>query len=231
LERRPVMKKWTVLVSLLILLTSFGATQAQDKMGIGLVLFDRDLLSVLINQLGNLSLNGTGSGMDLSLLLPPNKIMIPFTMGNMKIEPELGWMRYSTTEKDNTAKTEVSGSSSSYKFGVGVFSVKSVKKTDIYFGGRVGIIMSSSKEKGPDPADIAKEVEATESRTHIYFGPCFGGEYYISDNFSFGGEAQLIYTKLGQPKQKYAGKEIKPTTETSTSMIDTRYMFILRFYR
>lgn len=225
------MKKLIVLVSAVMLLTCFGAVQAQDKMGIGLVLFDRDLLSVLINQLGNLSLDDMGGGMDLSLLLPPNKIMIPFTMGSMKIEPELGWMRYSAKETNKEADTEMSSTSSSYKFGIGIFSVKSVKKTDIYFGGRVGIIMASSKEKGPDPLDPEETVEGTESRTHIYLGPCFGGEYYISDNFSFGGEAQLIYTKLGQPKYEYDGKEVKSDTETSVSMIDTRYMFILRFYR
>ena len=225
------MKKLIVLVSVVMLLTCFGAVQAQDKMGLGLVLFDRDLLSVLINQLGNLNLDNPGSGMDLSLLLPPNKIMIPFTMGTMKIEPEIGWMRYSNKETDKEADTEYSSTSSSYKFGVGIFSVKSVKKTDIYFGGRLGIIMGSSTEKAPDFADPQKQVESSESWSHIYLGPCFGGEYYISDNFSFGGEAQLIYTKLGQPKHKVAGKEVKSDTETSTSMIDTRYMFILRWYK
>jgi hypothetical protein len=225
------MKKWTLLVSVLMLLTCFGAAQAQDKMGIGLVIFDRDLLSVLINQLGNLSLNDAGGGMDLSLLLPPSKIMIPFTMGNLKIEPEFGWMRYSTTNKYIAGKYETSSKSSAYKFGVGVFSVKSVKKTDVYFGGRVGIIMASSSEKGPDEADIDKTVENSYSSTHIFLGPCFGGEYYISDNFSFGGEAQLIYTKVGQQKVTLAGKEIKNDPEISTSMIDTRYMFIFRWYR
>jgi hypothetical protein len=225
------MKKLIVLVSVVMLLTCFGAAQAQDKMGIGLVIFDRDLLSVLINQLGNLSLDAAGGGMDLSLLLPPSKIMIPFTMGNLKIEPEIGWMRYSTTNKHIAAKIESSSKSSSYKFGVGLFSVKSVKKTDIYFGGRVGIIMASSSSKEPDFADPQKTVETSYSSTHIFLGPCFGGEYYISDNFSFGGEAQLIYTKVGQQKEKIAGKETKPDPETSTSMIDTRYMFIFRWYK
>jgi hypothetical protein len=225
------MKKWAILVSVLMLLTCFGAAQAQDKMGIGLVIFDRDILSVLINQLSGLSLNDAGGGMDLSLLMPPSKIMIPFTMGNMKIEPELGWMRYSTTTKYVAAKMETSSKSSAYKFGVGIFSVKSVKKTDIYFGGRVGVIMASSSSKEPDLADPEKTVESSYSSTHIYLGPCFGGEYYISDNFSFGGEAQLMYTKVGQGKETIAGKETKNDPEISTSMIDTRYMFIMRWYR
>jgi hypothetical protein len=232
LERRPVMKKWTLLVSVLMLLTCFGAAQAQNKMGIGLVIFDRDLLSVLINQLGNLSLNDAGGGMDLSLLLPPSKIMIPFTMGNLKIEPEVGWMRYASKTENKAEKTEISGSSSSYKFGVGVFSVKTVKKTDIYFGGRIGLVMSSSTNKSPSILDPEDETEVSTSRTHLFFGPCMGGEYYISDNFSFGGEAQLIYTKLGQPKTKIDGKKDEDSDiETSGSMIDTRYMFVFRWYR
>jgi hypothetical protein len=211
-------------------LASFGAKRgtrwASD------LIFDRDLLSVVISQLGNLSLDNLGSGMDFSLLLPPSKIMIPFTMGNMKIEPEVGWMRYSSKTVDKDADTEVSGSSSAYKFGVGIFSVKTVKKTDFYFGGRIGLVMSSSTSKEPSLLDPEDETEISSSRTHLFFGPCIGGEYYISENFSFGGEAQLIYTKLGQPTVEIDGKEQKDNDiESSASMIDTRYMFIFRWYR
>jgi len=224
------MKKLIVLVSAVMLLSGCGAAQAQDKMGIGLVIFDRDIVSVLVSQLANLDLT-TGGGMDLSLLLPPSKFMVPMTFGNLKIEPEVGWMKYSTTEKDNETKLEVKGSSNAFKIGCGLFSVKSLKKTDIYFGGRGGIVMASNSSTTPDPLDIRKSVESSESRTHWYVGPCFGGEYMISDNFSFGGEAQLIYTKVGQPKYKSAGKEVKPLSEISTSMIDTRYMFVFRWYK
>jgi hypothetical protein len=157
--------------------------------------------------------------------------MIPLTFGNLKIEPEIGWMRYSTTNKVTLTNEETKSSSNAMKIGCGLFSVKNVKKVDVYFGGRVGIVMSSNSSTEPDPLDSRKSVEGSESRTHWYVGPCFGGEYMISDNFSFGGEAQLIYTKIGQPKYKYAGKEVKPDSETSTSMIDTRYMFIFRWYK
>ena len=224
------MKRLIVLVSVLMLLTSCGAAQAQDKMGIGLVIFDRDIVSVLVSQLGNLSLTD-GSGMDLSILLPPSKFMVPLTFGNMKIEPEFGWMKYSTTNKVTATKEETKSSSNAMKIGCGLFTVKNVKKVDVYFGGRVGIVLSSNSSTTPDPLTAGKSIESSQSRTHIYLGPCFGGEYMISDNFSFGGEAQLIYTKVGQPKYKYAGKEVKPDSEISTSMIDTRYMFVFRWYK
>jgi hypothetical protein len=223
------MKKWIVLAAALMLLTSFGAVQAQDKMGIGLVVFDRDLLSVLYTQLGNFSLTNSG-GMDLSLLLPPSKFMVPLNFGSMRIEPEFGWMMYSTTTKATQYMSEQKNSSNALRIGCGIFSVKNVKKVNVYFGGRLGIVLSSSSSTTPDPSDSRKGIESTSSKTHFYLGPCMGGEYLIGDNFSFGGEAQLIYTKIGQPTNKVGGKEIKPAAETSASMIDTRYMFIFRWY-
>ena len=225
------MKKWTVLVSLLILLTSFGAAQAQDKMGIGLVIFDRDLVSVLISQLAGSGVAGlTNGGGDFSLLMPPSKLMIPLTFGSMKVEPEIGWMRYSTTTKATQYVTEQKASLSALRIGCGFLSVKSVKKVDVYFGARVGIILSSSSATTPDPSNALRGIEQSTSKTDFYVGPCFGGEYYISDNFSFGGEAQLIYSSIGEATTKIAGKE-QPKNGVSASLIDTRYLFIFRWYR
>jgi hypothetical protein len=225
------MRKWIVLVAAMMLLTCFGAAQAQDKMGIGLVIFDRDLVSVVISQLAGSGVAGlTGGGGDFSLLMPPSKFMIPLTFGTMKIEPEFGWMRYSKTTKATQYVTEQKASLSALRIGCGIFSVKNVKKVDVYFGGRVGIILASNSATAPDPSNALRGIETTTSKTDFYVGPCFGGEYMISDNFSFGGEAQLIYSSIGEPTTKVAGKE-QPKSGVSSSMIDTRYLFIFRWYK
>jgi hypothetical protein len=224
------MKKVSILLIVTFLILSLGTLQAQTKIGVGLVLFDRDIISVLLTQLGNFSLTNPGGGMDFSLLLPPSKIMVPISMGSLKLEPEVGWMRYSTTVKDNVAKTETKNSTSNIKFGCGVFAVKPLKKVEIYYGGRVGIVLASSSSTEPSSVDPQKSIEYSTSQTHWYLGPCLGGEYFITDNFSFGGEGQLIYSKIGDPTSKIDGKEDKKVTETSSSLIDTRYMFIFRWY-
>lgn len=225
------MKKWTVLVSVLMLLTCFGAVQAQDKMGIGLVIFDRDLVSVVISQLAGSGVAGlTNGGGDFSLLMPPSKFMIPLTFGTMRIEPEFGWMRYSTKTKATQYVTEQKGSLNAMRIGCGFFSVQNVKKVNVYFGGRVGIILTSNSSTTPDPTNALKSIETTSSKTDFYVGPCFGGEYMISDNFSFGGEAQLIYSSIGESTTKIAGKE-QPKSGVSASLIDTRYLFIFRWYK
>ena len=54
------------------------------------------------------------------------------------------------------------------------------------------IFLTESNNSGSSETTLVEE-----TRTLTNFAPCFGGEYYFSDNFSLGLEIQLNYTLYG----------------------------------
>lgn len=141
---------------------------------------------------------------DLSYLpLGLGDVYLPLLSGTVKIEPELGLWRISSS---------YAGSSSSgtlLRLGVGVFHVSRVgASTALYVGPRAMLVFTSSSG-GSD-------------RTDWIAGLAFGGEHFFSPHFSLGGEVQLNYEQLGQPSGS--------TSSARTSVISNNGLIFARLY-
>ena len=114
---------------------------------------------------------------------------------NGKVEPSLAYHRMSIGNESFSIMT----------FGLGIFRNKiDTKSFKTYFGGRVSIT-----SYGGDGF-----------RGEIFsIGPVSGAEYIFKNNFSIGGETQVIYTK---PNQEEVFK---------TSFIEINCVIFFRFYR
>jgi hypothetical protein len=117
--------------------------------------------------------------------MSPASIYIPVTFNEVRLEPEIGFYR-SHEEDQNTESTLTM-----FQIGTGGFMFEQVNSTVVYYGGRVGITLIT-EEFSSNNANV------DDSRTNFYIGPAFGAEHMFSDNFSLGGELQLLYISIGQ---------------------------------
>jgi hypothetical protein len=189
------MRRIMVVVVGLALVAGAPSADAQTRVGIGV----------------GLSSSAVGGG-DLfdavETSLSPVSIFVPFTGRRFRVEPEFGIFRAS---QDNGADETTA---SAVQVGVGVMALNTTRNVISYFGGRVGITRFSSET----------EVAGTETDTELtnfFVGPVLGGEYVFGDGFSLGGEAQLLYTKVGEDDDAPSG--------TSQSLIRTRALFFVRW--
>jgi hypothetical protein len=164
---------------------------------------------------------GVTFGKDFAYSFNEELYIYPLTFGNIyfpidltpkfRFEPEFGYYRSKSTDG------YFESIRSTFRFGIGLFSIQRNKKSLIQIGARVGIIKNNSSEKYPNGSDY----DYDRSKTDCYFGFATGGEYLFSKHVSLGGEAQLNYINLGNYYEY---------VETSTYLIATRTLIILRFY-
>jgi hypothetical protein len=161
----------------------------------------------------------TVSGEDGSFIFLPvgfTNIYVPILIrSKFRIEPELGWFR-SSQSGDITEY-----SFTSFRYGLGIFSATQKQKMHLYYGLRLGINRTSISYKS---AEFFLSNEGT-SKTDFFIGPSLGGEYFFSDHFTLGGEAQLNYISIGQ----FDGDR-SPSNEVSESAWATRTLLFLRWY-
>ena len=139
-------------------------------------------------------------------------IYIPIETGSLFIEPLIMYSSYSTeTDYDNYAVgQDYEVSSSNFTLLLGIFKPTEIGKIRSYFGIRVG----KRWEK--------KETDQSKEESDILIiAPTVGAEYFVSDNFSFGGEA--MYTMITD-EEEYDGF----TTTTKVSVLIPK--LIVRFY-
>jgi hypothetical protein len=100
---------------------------------------------------------------------------------HFRIEPEAGvlWMH----DKDDDA------TDFGFSLGVGAFGMLQREKVNVYIGGR--FILDKATVDG---AGIFSGDADSETYRAFKFGPAFGFEYFLSKNFSFGGEIGMRYT-------------------------------------
>jgi hypothetical protein len=166
---------------------------------------------------------GIGAGMSLltpvivgsaTLFAGPfggGSIVLPLDIaGVVRIEPEFSIFHYN--ESDDTSSNSVTA----IKTGVGLFWMFGVAPdAQGYLGARLGPQFVSSKQVNEE-VDImtgeVTEVKISRSAVNFAVGPSVGGEYFPSEHFSIGAEAQVNFIHLGEEDV-----EIDPGSDPTSS--------------
>ena len=139
---------------------------------------------------------------------------------NFKIEPTIGF--YSRTFKYKSANDDEERNENSFQIGIGIFSIKKYDNLMIYYGGHLGVILLYKDEKDDNVTYIDEEGFG------YFVSPAIGGEYFISDHFSVGGEIQFKYYIIESTEKLPNGSP--PKIEYTFNSFIVRSMVILRFY-
>ncbi len=163
---------------------------------------------------------GFGVGTDLRLGVPTSlgNIVVPIHISDsLAIEPEFGFVRNATEQGDNST------SDLNLRLGTGIFFKNAItKKTNIYGGGRLGIIFNSGNVTIGDN-------EVDTSQTSFFVGGVSGAEFFINDAFSLGGEWGIYFTSIGE--EEVDGEDGGDDEEAaSQSIISTTTMIYFRYY-
>lgn len=194
-----------LLLFLLALLFAGSTASAQDSNNVGLGV--------------SLSSSSIISGIEggIESILSPVSFYVPISLSGFRIEPEVGLFR--TDESDDTG----SYTQTVLQIGTGIFLTRQHEQTLYYFGGRVGALLSSSDyEFSGEGYSGASE----RSRTDLYVAPALGAEYLLSDRFSLGGEAQLMYYLVGNQEVDGDSED----ADTDGSLLRTRPLLFVRWY-
>jgi len=140
-------------------------------------------------------------------------IYLPINAGSLLIEPLIMYSSSSTeVDYDDYSQDDFEYTESDLTLLIGILKPTVRGKIRSYFGIRFG---KQWHEENHDDNDDDVEDET------LIIAPTIGAEYYISDNFSFGGEG--MYTMV-----TYEEDEENSTTTLKQSVLIPR--FIVRFY-
>ena len=205
IERNDKMKKQSFIItfSVLILLiwnnvyTQEPPPQKKTQVGIGVSITDiKDLFQYI---------EGAGP--------PATEIFIPINISpTLRIEPEIGFFQ-SSSENEN-----FKSSSKSFSFGLGIFRMNLKDGINLYYGARLGLTRTSSSFEYSYNGSATDE----QSVEGFFIAPTVGGEYFLNNSFTLGGEAQLRYASS-------SGKD-EDDEEMTTSTTATRALLFIRFY-
>ena len=199
------MKKTIIILSVLIF-TSFTIIKAQqeEKTQLKLVGFGLHIEQFKLNDITDLS------------SAPVNKLIVTINpTQNFRIEPEFGF-KFGTNDKTKLK-------SSTINFGVGAFGQIQRGKLNIYGGLRFEYGLMSIEDNNYNGMTQTKE---TDKLNRFMFGPALGGEYFLGDNFSIGGEISVLYVTINKAiDPKPTGYEDSKSNYTSTNS-----GLFLRFY-
>lgn len=205
-----------------------GSNTESSLVGVGVELDD------LFNTL--LGFDTTGG-----VYINPVNLYVPINVTpNLRIEPDVGFFRFASNSETRTDEdvfvARAEDTVTAVRLGVGVFYMfQPAEKTNLYAGGRLGVMRISQYEYSEidaGPTDVV--TETTTTRNNLALGLGGGGEYYLSSNFSVGGEARVDFINIGEPTiQDDEGNEPDEgetrTVESNTILTPAASVFI-RFY-
>ena len=89
---------------------------------------------------------------------------------------------------------------------------------NFYYGARFGLTRTSSSY------EYSYNGSGSDKRSGqgFFIAPTFGGEYFLNNNFTLGGEAQLRYASFSEKDED--------NEERTTSSTSTRAFLFIRFY-
>jgi len=142
-------------------------------------------------------------------------VYVPILIGkSFRLEPHLGIYSYSREREESKNNL------SSFQLGIGIFPMLWRNQTILYFGGRLGLIFSSETSEYEDWDDTWEKNE--ESGGGFFFAPTIGGECFVCEKLSLGGEVQL--------KWLFSNWEDEDNNKDDTLQYFTRTLFFIRFY-
>ncbi|MCK4447446.1 MAG: outer membrane beta-barrel protein [Candidatus Marinimicrobia bacterium] len=166
--------------------------QVQFGLGIGISDIQKDIAPVF----SNIRIAPTVPNVFLPINISPK----------LRVEPEIGYIQTSNE------RTNYESSSKIFSIGLGIFPMTLKCAINIYYGARIGFIHATSQE--------TLNGESYEgSGNGFYVAPTIGGEYYLSNSLTFGGESQLRYVSYKE-KDK----------ESTSTFMGTRTIFFIRVY-
>jgi hypothetical protein len=209
--QRTTRSRFVVLACLqLLLLASSAFAQDAKRARIG--------LGISISDVGEVVLVGTGNT-PASVITPT--ILVPINISSrFRVEPEMGFYWNTFTNEATSAVPARTRKSTSIHFGAGAFWLASTERFTMSYGARIAYLRYTQSDVG---------TSGTESFNFptfpgFFVAPSVGGEYFLSDHLSLGGEVQVRYTSS---KATSANRFVAPISATTTT---THGAFVLRFY-
>jgi hypothetical protein len=153
-----------------------------------------------------------------------NNILVPMRGQRMTLEPEFGITRGSVKQEGSFGASE--SKLSATRLGVGfLFHRPKRAEMEPYLGLRVGALWLTSESSSGTFNSKTK----TGSK---YLSGVAGAQYFFNANFSLGGEAQLIYTRIGDSEtvSSGGGGGGGSSPKTSGSNLGTLGLVTIRWY-
>jgi len=178
--------------------TQESTQQKQVQFGLGVGIADiRDIIQLF-----------SDAGIAPQVFLPIN------ISPKFRIEPGIGYFQTSSE------RTNWESSSKTLSLGLGIFPMTLKGDINFYYGARLGLMhVTSSYKESHNGYSYSDEA----SGNGFYIAPTIGGEYYLSNSFTLGGEAQLRYVS-------YKEKDEDDDEETTSKITSTRAIFFIRIY-
>lgn len=197
------MLKGKLIFSIIILVCFFGSSfsQSSTKVGVGVAIID-------LQQLFTMSMTdavGANATITVPIIVSPA----------FRLEPEAGI--FSASQKVDFEGGTYEQKATSWTVGVGLLGQTVDDGFTLYFGGRVGYITQKQTEEETGLPDEEETVSG------FYVAPTIGGERNLSDHFSLGAEAQVVYASM-KNEMEDRGYDIDLT------LINTRALIFFRFY-
>jgi hypothetical protein len=137
-------------------------------------------------------------------------------MPSIRVEPEFGLLKYSTS---------LSGVDEKYTvmfFGAGIFLTQWYGQVELHLGGRVNWLLGRYHHENG--------WEYTVTRIDFTWGPAIGGEYFFTKNLSLGGEVQFNFVKIGNSKTDPEVNAADNVEEAEQSPMRTKPLVFVRWY-
>ena len=214
---------WTVafvgFAALALAMSTFAqsATPARGGIGLGVSISDTgDLTAAALSSRGP-------SGIAPAIFVP-----IDIT-SRFRLEPEVGMFRGSLTSTYTIGRTvslSETLTNTGIRVGTGVFGVSSKERFKTYYGARVGYLRTTHRSSESASASSELRIPGLSVSNEVtipgfFVAPTVGGEYFLSENLSLGGEVQVKYTSWD------SSERLENVSGTSTS---THGALVLRFY-
>jgi hypothetical protein len=181
-------------------------------------------MGVSISDAGELLTVGSGNT-PISVIAPTISVPINIT-SRFRVEPEVGFYRNSSTVDSSPPILSRTTTSSSAKVGAGAFGVASTGRFTLYYGARVDYLrftQSSVSGSGPNTATYP-------TYPGFLIAPAVGGEYFLSEHLSLGGEVQVRFTSSKANPSTATSPVISGAPIISSTTASTHGAFVLRFY-
>ncbi len=156
----------------------------------------------------------------------PIAIHVPVDIGQLRIEPYLGFSTFSQDNLYADVQGEVS-SQYAWEIGAGVmYFLAPPQPFGFYAGGRVALQFSGYEYPvtNPGPGGVVKA-----SETDFFLAGVLGGEYFFAPRFSVGAEARLGVTFLGDPDFTFQPPGVVPSRSAvawnTNGVVFLRYFF------